>query len=260
MILKSIEKSAKEIIFNPLILLPFLLIGIFGIFLDNFIGIILERPLIDLFFYGNTIVQENFGFILLTQYPIEIISLIIIGMIMVALSIVAWTILSRVSNEKDFLDAVNESVLDIRNAFVTSINLYIIGFVFLFIIFLITFIGALTNILGELVYVFVNGIIIPLIFIIAFIFLAAKFVFIFATITETKGKEVFEKSVEFSNGKTLSISILLILTFIIALIILSIFNYLSTLLLDFDIIILLIGETIAHSFIALTFSYYYFLQ
>jgi hypothetical protein len=260
MILNSIEKAAKSVIFNPFTLIPFFIISMLSVFVGNYINIVLEEFLLDFFFFGTEIVNSNFGFILLTQYPIEILTILIAGVIMVALSIVAFASLSRYASGTSLVEAVNESVLDFKNALITSINLYIISFIAVALIFLITIIGSFTIIFGELFASFINLYIVPLVILVLIIFLSVKLIFIFATITEEKGKNVFVKSVEFSNDKTLSIIGLIILVGIIYLIISGIFVYISSILIDFELIISIISETITNTFLALSIAYYYFLQ
>lgn len=261
MILNSIEKSIKKMIFNPIILLPALILSILVFLLENYIGFILERTLADIFLFGEELVGENFIFLILTMYPIEIAILIFMGFVMITFTTITWAIYSRISNSKGFIDAVNESILDYKKAITISIFLYLAGFVFFSALIILTIIVNTFGIfLGEMIFGFISIIIMPIILFGLMLFFLTKIIFIFCTITKLKGKEIIAKSFEFSNKKMISTTLIVFIAFFAYYLISVVFSYIGLFFIDAELVFEVIGQTIGFSFLALTISHFYFLK
>lgn len=261
MIFNSIQNSIKTIILNPFILLPALILSIFSVFLDNIIGLVLQRPLADLFLFGAELLNENIAFVILTQYYPEVFALILLGLITLFLSTIAWATISRVVNSKTLTIALNESVMEWKKALGLSASLYIIGFVFFVLLILITIIlTSITPFFGNEIATLLNLTIIPLILSAVLFFFLVKILFVFATITQEKGKKIIQKSVAFSNKKMFSTFAIILISFIIYYLITSVFWYGGLIFQDFEILFFIAGQTLAFSFFALTISSFYFLK
>lgn len=261
MILNAIEKSLKQMIFNPVVLLPALILSILVFVLENYIGFVLERALADIFLFGEELIGENFLFLLFTMYPFEIVILIFMGFVMITFTTITWSIYSRVSNSKKFIEAVNESILDYKKAISVSIFFYLAGFVFFALLIILTIIVNTFGIfLGEMIFGFISIVIMPLLLLVLMLLFLTKVIFIFCTIIESNGKEIIQKSFDFSNKKIVSSIFIVFLTFFSYYLITVVFSYIGLYFIDAELVFEVIGQTIGFSFLALTISHFYFLQ
>lgn len=261
MILRAIEKSLKQIIFNPIILLPAFILSVLVLLLEGFVGQVLEFVFSDIFLFGEELLSENIIFLMITNYYFELIAIILMSFLMMVFTILIWSIYSRISDSKGFIESINESILDIKKVITTSFVLYIISFVFFIGLILFTFILALiSDFFPQIISSFLNIIIIPLIIFGMVLFFLVKIIFAFSTITKFKGKEIIQKSFEFSNNKMLSTTTIVFISFFAYFLISITFNYLGVIFLEFELIFEILGQTIGFSFLALTISYFYFLQ
>ncbi len=257
MFLKSLEKALKGIIFSPQTLIPLLVVVLVSFVSVQLTSWVLERPLTDIFLYYETMGQNNLLYLFLTQYPFEIATMIITGIIILFVTVVALMSLAHFASGKKFIKAVNDAVMEWKKSLALTIVAIIIGFLLLVAFFVINFIFDLLYSLGiEALNSFLALILMPLIIVIIGIILTIKFAFVLPAMIKEKPKKALQKSWDFTNNKFWLSFVFVLVLGIIVFLLWSVIPYIGFLL-GIDIIFDLIGEILAVTFFGLAISYYY---
>ncbi len=246
---------------NPLTLLPLTALTIFGTFLSDTIFGINDRLISDLILNYEIFEESNLLFILITQYPIEIILNIIIAIIGLTIALIAVFSIVK-SAKKSIIDAIDESIKNWKKAITLAFYAGLVFFLWIVGMF------AIINILQFIETIIpLNGILMLIVFpIILFGGLAlilTKTIFVIVTILETNLKRAIQESWSFTNKKFWNafffIIILMIITAIIG-IIGEIIGFIITQNIgtSFEIIINYATEIIASTFFILAITYYYY--
>ncbi len=261
MIVNSVKKSFFQIIFSPWVLLPFIAVTLLSFLITNFLTDIIQKPIIDLILYYENLTESNLLFIFLTQYPIEILTIVLIGFIGLVASSMALLALARIAKGKGLIDSINDSILDFGKAVSLSV-FFFAAFIILIVSFLV--ISFVINFLAQLlpsISVFLGAIIFPIIIGIIIVILLVRFSFIIPALVDLKLKKALQKSWDFSSDKfwsaLLLTLILVIISFIIGLIASTLVPIIG---LEFESIILTAGEVISATFFGLAIANYYYAE
>jgi hypothetical protein len=258
--LGSFEKAAKNIVFKPAILIPMLVVGLFVLVSEMLTNWVIERPLIDMFLYANEIPTSNLLQVMIANYPLEIVTMIIGGIIMLFVSIVAFLSIAKFASGKGVVESINDCVMEWKKSLALTVFALIAGFVALVLVFIIAWIFESlllimgTNMLSE----FFGVILFPLIYIVIFIIFITKLSFVLPAMNKDNPRQAVQKSWEFTNEQFGNALAFIIVNVIITYAIILIFSFISFWLEDVDFIIKIIGEAIAVTFFILAISYYYF--
>lgn len=259
MIVNSLKKSLFQLVFSPWVLLPFIAVTIFTFLLTNFVSDIIQKPLVDMILYYEAIAESNLLFIFVTQYPLEILTIILVGFVGLVVSSMALLTLARIAKGEGFVNSVNESVMDFGKAaslgvFFMAALVVLVAVLFLFSIvidLIVQLIPSTAIILGALIF--------PAIILIVGGILLVRFSFIIPALIDQKLKKALQKSWSFSSNKfwnaLILIIILLLISFIIGLIADNIAIIFGG---EFDTIILTAGNIISTTFFGLTIANYYY--
>jgi hypothetical protein len=259
MILSSIKKAAFKILFNPLTLIPVILVIIFSYFAAGLMSWAIERPLIDFILYYETYAESNLLFVVLTQYPLEILTMFVVGMINLVVTSIALLSVARIVKGDGIVDAINDSVLEWKKATALAFFLIITFFVGIVAFLLL---GAIFNFISDLIPQS-GGILVivafPIIMAIIYAIIILKLIFVIPALVKENVKKAFVKSWQFTDGKLLSTIIFIALCVIIVYILMLLAENAALLMGEsYEPLILSIGDIIATTFFGLAVSYYYY--
>ena len=261
MFFTALGKAAKTIIINPLILLPAIIVGILSLAVGNFVEYILSRPITDFLLYSDTFTNENIIYTILTNYPVEIVELLVAGFVMLTISFIAMYAISKRASGKGVGESINDAVMNWKRCVTESVFFYLLIIVVFAVLFAISWVFSTIGFAaGGAVNDFLNIILVPVIFIIILALVAVKVAFILPAITESKLKTALQKSSAFSNGRFIPAILFIIVAAIIYWLISSAFYYAALWFVDFDFVFFIIGDAIALTYLVLAISYYYFLE
>jgi hypothetical protein len=258
MILNSIEKSVKNMIFNPLTLIPMLVIVIVSAVSTEFTSFILERPLTELFLYYDTFMTSDFGFIFISRYLFEIIAAIVSGFIVLAITIMGFLAIANYAKKGEIFDAINKGFSNITKA--ASLAFYGIVVLFLGFVALALLQGVfdfLYSIFPDNINAILALIVFPLILLILFCTYLTKLSFVLPAAIDHNVRDAIKSSWEFTNDKFWNAFVFVLILIIICILIISIINYIG-ILIELDFIFGLIADLISMTFFGLGISYYYF--
>jgi hypothetical protein len=220
--------------------------------INYFTSWVLERPLTDMILYGNIFTEGDPMALFISNYPVEILVMLLTGIIGLTFFVVSFVILSKIANGKSFSSATDESVKEIGKSFAMVIVIFLALLALTGIFYMLT--GIIASI--PLLAIIVQWIIMIIVAIISF-----KLVFVFSALAEKKSttKSAIADSWKFTNGKTLkTIFFLLILCAI-----LIVFAFAANVATGFlgdanEAIINSAGEVIFTTFLGLALAYYYY--
>jgi len=251
MIISNLITSFLQLIFKPKVWIPLLAMLLISLAVTQAMSIILEAPMMDIILYPNTFPIENIASVFLTQYPIEILSSIVIAFLMTTLGIVAFNSTSRIAQGTKLIPAINESMKEIRKAIGMAIILWS---AFLFALFVLTIITVIMGI-NELI-----GLILLLFFIIIILVVIIKTVFALPALNENEVKEAFSKSWKFTQKRFWKATLYLILTALIIIIVGSLIDYVVSLLTGniLELVIIAIGEIFTSLYFVVAITNYFY--
>lgn len=260
MIIYSLIKSIKNIISNPLVLIPALIVGLFSFVITNLTAPAIEQPLIDLIIYNTEATEINLINLFIIQYPLESIIVLAGAMATLFINSVCLLILANYINKQNLVDAVDKGVKEFGKAISLTILLILTGFLGAIIYsvfsnlfdFLAVTIG-ITSLFPVFAWIFM------IITITIMAILITKIAFVIPALTEAKPKKALAMSWEFTNNKFWSAFILIIILTIISLLVINIFETIG-LLLDIESIFSYTADVIVLTFTGLTLANYYFKQ
>lgn len=258
MIFKALNDTLGKIIFNPLTLLPLTALTIFGIFISDIIFSINDRLISDLILNYEIFEESNFLFILITQYPIEIILSLIIALIGFTLVLIAVFSIIR-STKESVIDAIDESIKDWKKAIALAFYVGLVFFLWTIGMFLtiniLQFIESTITPLKGILMLFVF----PIILYGSLALILTKTIFVIVTILEMNLKKAIQESWSFTNKKFWNVFFFIIVLMIIT----AIIGFIGTIVTqiigaEFEIIINYALEIISSTFFILAIAYYYY--
>ena len=262
MIFRALKESTKTLVLRPYILLPMLIVSIISYLIIEATAGLFERYFTDLLLYGDVVSQFDPLFFIITNYPIELILLLISGIIMLLVTVSAFIMISKFSNNKSFAESINSTVMEWKR----NLGLVIFGAIVLFLFFIIWFVvtGVLdwfnnitTGVLGPIIYY----IIIPIVTLVLVVLFAVKLAFVIpAFANDEKVKNAIQKSWEVTNNSFWNALAFILILVIITYLISQLFLFLSLNILELEIVLLSAGEIISATFFALGISYYYYVR
>jgi len=259
MIVSSLKQTLTKILFNPFTLIPVILVVIFNNFSGSIITSIIERPLIDFILYYETYSESNLLFIVLTQYPVEILLLLGIGALNLVISSIALMALARIAKGDGIIDAINDSVLDWKKALALAFFIFIAIFLGIVSFFLL---GSIFNFIADLIPqigAILLLIVFPLVITILGLLIAVKTLFIIPALIKDNLKKAIQKSWKFTDNKYWTTFVYLLAIAIVVYIVAFITQNASLMLgEEYELIIFSIGDVIATTFFGLAVSYYYY--
>lgn len=258
MFLASLEKSLKAIVLKPAIMFPMLIATLVSIFSMNLTSFVLEKPLSEMLFHLDVIMTSDLIAILISRYWIELIIMIVSGFIVFFVSIVAFISLSKFTKKENVVESINFAVSNVKKAisltffiFITSVSLFIIFQLFLFII------DIFYLILPEEINFFIALFVIPVIMGVIIVIFITKLGFTLPALIDNNIRNAIKKSWEFTDKKFWISFVYIIVILLIAIIILSAFTNIG-IIFELSLLFSSIGEIISMTFIGLAISYYYF--
>ncbi len=259
MIVYSLKKTLEKMIFNPLVFLPGIALTIFGIFLSELFFTIIDKPLTDFILNYEVLVESNILFIILTQYPIELLLTLGLGLISMTVLVIMIFSIARFAKKESIMDAINTSISEWKKAltlgfygivvlFVGTVLMFIIGYLFEIIEAIIT---PLQGILSLIVF--------PIILFGGMALILTKTIFVLPAIIDTNLKKAIQESWTFTNKKFWK-ALLLIIILLIASLIIGLIGEMITAMVgaDFEMILLYASDIIASTLFVLAISYYYY--
>ncbi len=259
MIFNSLKNSALKIIFSPWTLLIFATVSLFGLLMGNIVGWAVEKPVIDLILYYDALAQSNFLFILLTQYPLELFTIIVSGIVGLVISATGLLSLARIAKGESIVDAINESVLNWKKSLGLAVFFVAAIIVLVGIFFVLSAItGLLSGVIPDSSYLF-DGIIFPLVFFIILLFAMVKLGFVIPAFVENDLRKAVQKSWEFTNKRFLG-AFLLMIILIVIIFAFEIVGQNISLMIDpqYELVVTSVADIISTTFIGLALAYYYF--
>jgi len=260
MILGALEESAKTIVLKPYVLIPMLIVTIFGYLINEVTISLLEGYLTDIILYGESLAQIDPIFYILGTYPIEVLLLIISGIIMLFVTTVAFVSIAKISNKKSFVESINSSVMEWKR----NLGMVIFGVIVFFLFFVIFFgilyvldwIDTITGgIIGPLIYL----VLLWIIFIVLAIIFTVKLSFTLPAFAQgEKVRDAIQRSWEMTNTAFWNALAFVIILTVIAFLIYQIFYILTLSFLELEIVLISLGEIISMTFFALGISHYYY--
>ena len=222
MIFEALKKTGKDFVSKPQVLLPMLVIALAGILLENLTSWTIEGILADIILYSESLAEIDFFGYIISHYPLEIITMLVTGFVILVITLIAAVSIARMANGKGFVEAVNSSVLEWKRtiglAVFSLIVLGLLGFFWYIILGFFALIDTLTGgVLGGIIYF----LIIPLILIILVAILMTKLVFVLPAFADgEKVRDAIQKSWDFSNKSMLKsfvfIIIVLAITYVVS--------------------------------------------
>jgi hypothetical protein len=258
MFLASLEKTLKSIIFNPLVVLPMLLASIFSYLSMEFTGFVLERPITDMVLYYDSFTSSDLLGIILHRYMPEILIMVFSGLLVLFVTIVCALAVTNFALGIKIGESINKAVLDLKKSLSLTFFIAITGFLTLVLFLILNNIFIfIHDLLPQGIDLIFNIVIFPLFLLILLIILITKLGFVFPALLDNNIREAIKKSWEFTNNNFWISFILIIITFIIAILIVSISDYIGVLI-ELSWLFWILGEAIALTFIVLSISFYYF--
>ena len=255
MIFRALKESTKTLILRPYILLPMLIVSIISyLFIEATTGLF-ERYFTDLLLYGDIISEFDPIIFIISNYPIELILLLISGIIMIFVSVLAIIMIAKFCNGKGFVESINSTVME----WTRSLGLVIFGAIIFFLLFAVLFavtgiLDWLNNItagtLGPLIYY----IILPIVLLFLVLLFAVKLAFIIPIFADgEKIRESIQKSWGTTDKTSLNVLAFILILVIITFLISQLFLFLSLNIIELEIVLLSAGEIISTTFFVLEF-------
>ncbi len=252
MLFGSLIESFKQIIFKPYILLPAIIAllasTVFGILGDFF----LEGPMLDIILNPGIFNQSSnlIGFILF-NYPLTVVGTLIIGFVLFMIWVIVFETIASISQGQKFIEAVNDSVLQLRKSFGFTLIL-LAAAVLVFAVFWVN------SEIMSLVNSWVGIVIAIIISIICFIALV-KLAFAIPALTERELKKALEESWKFTNSRFWSSLALIIIAGLIMILLTLIVTQIGIVLGEaFEVPLAIIGQAIGVTyFIAAITNFFY---
>jgi hypothetical protein len=260
MIFKALEKSAKEIIFKPYILLPMLIVAIVSFLSNQLNGILFQRILSDIVLHGDVMSELDPIILLLTNYPTELVIMIISGIVVLFVTIIAMVSIAKFANGKSIVESINDSVLSWKE------NLGLTIFILAMVVLLFGIWGGailLANgidfILGGILSEVIYFVIVPIVSVALVIIFAVKLSFVIPSFAEgSKIREAIEESWEFTYKKFWSTFAFIVILLIIVFLVAWIFDILAVNILELELPIVILGEMIYSTFFVVGISNYFY--
>lgn len=259
MILKVLNETLGKIVFNPLTLLPFTALTIFGILFSEIIFSLNDKLITDFILNYEMLEGSNILFIVLTQYPIELFLTIIITLMSFVILIITILSITRIAKKENIIDAIDNSIRDWKKATFLAFYSALVFFLYLIILIIIGFIFQLVEGLLPLLQNSLTLILFPIIMVGGMILILTKTIFVIPAIIEMNLKRAIQESWSFTNDKFWSVFILIIILMIIS----AIIGFMSVILVqilgsNFELIINYAADIIASTFFILAIAYYYY--
>jgi hypothetical protein len=251
MIVSNLVTSFLQLIFKPKIWVPLLAMLVISLAVTQAMSIILEQPMLDIILYPDMFPSENIMSVFLTQYPIQILSSLVMAFLMTVLGIVALSSTARMSQGEGLISAINNSMKEIQKAIGIAI---IFWATLLFALLILTIIGAIAGI-SEII-----GLILLFIYMIIILLILIKTVFVFPALNENEIKEAFKKSWIFTQKKFWKATLYLVLVGLISIIVGGIIYSAGLLFAGniLELVILAIGETFTSVYFIVSITNYFY--
>jgi len=262
MIFKALTKSTKTLILRPYILLPMLIVSIISYLLIEATAGLFERYFTDLLLYGDVISEFDPIIFIISNYPVELILLLISGIVMLFATVSAIIMIAKFCDEKGFVESINSTVMEWKR----NLGLVIFGVIVLFLFFVILFAISgifdwINNITAGFFGPIIYYIIIPIILLFLVLLFAIKLAFVIPIFAQgEKIKEAIQKSWEATNKTSLNVLVYVLILIVITFLIYQLFMFLSLNIIELEIVLLSAGEIISTTFFVLGISYYYYLR
>jgi len=260
MILGGFIESAKTIALKPQVLLPMLIVTIFGYLLNEATIGLLQGYITDLVLYGEVVSQINPVIYILGNYPIELLLLIISGIIMLFITAIAFVSISKITNNTGFIKAINSSVMEWKRTLGLTIfgiiTIFLFFIAFFGILYVFDFIDTLTGgIFSSLIYFIL---VIAIIVILGAIFTVKLAFTIPAFAQGEKVRDAIQSSWEMTNESFWNALIFVFILTIITVLIFLAFLFLSINILEAEMILVSIGSILSMTVFGVGISQYYY--
>lgn len=259
MIFKALNETLGKIVFNPLTLLPLTALTIFGIFISDFIFGINDRLITDIILNYEVFEESNILFILITQYPIELILTLLTGLVGLTLVLIAVFSIIRTAKKESIIDAIDNSIKDwkkaITLAFYTGITLFLWTIGMFILINLFQLIESLITPLKGILILFIF----PIILFGSMALILTKTIFVLPAIIDMNLKKAIQESWNFTNKKFWNAFLFIIILMIIS----AALGFLGVIITqivgaDFELVINYGIEIVSSTFFILAIAYYYY--
>ncbi len=251
MIVSNLVTSFLQLIFKLKVWIPLLGMMLISLAVTQAMSLILQAPLIDITLYPDLFPSETIMSVFLTQYPVEILSAILMAFLMTALGVIAFISTAKIAQGTKLIPAINESMMEIRKAIGVTI---VFWGAFLFALLILTIIGVITGI-SDLI-----GLILFILFMIILFVIIVKTVFVIPALSENEVKEAFAKSWKFTEKRFWKATLYLILVAIVSLLAGNLIAYISSLIAGnvLELIILAIGEIFTSLYFIVAITNYFY--
>ena len=250
MVFGSVGKAFSDMIKKPVVLLPMLIVTLAANILIFFTSWVLERPLTDIFLYYDSFAGADLLQVAIMNYPLEIATMILTGIVVAVITVVALLSIARVAKGAGFMEAVNDSIREWKKSLALVIFLLVVGIILFAVVNVVGYASALNEWLG-LIAIIIFGIIL--------LIAAVKLIFFIPALVKENPKEALKLSWEFTNDKFWKSLLLIIIILIVFFVVKYLLGELSALT-DFvaDDILMILSDTITMTFAGLAVSHYFY--
>jgi hypothetical protein len=250
MILSNIVSTILQVISRPQILLPVIgfLIACEALLLVT--GIMIDRPVIDLYLYADSIPNDNLiGYFLFT-YPVEVIFALILSALMLVLSTVSMFSVARMAKNESLIEAINDSMLEAQKAIGLAV---LIGCALVIGGFALSLISSLAQINSEI------GTLFALILLVLVFVVIVKTIFVIPALVENDLKKAFKKSWQFTDKRFWKTIVYVVIAFAISASVGSLLGYAGFLLGEIpEVILTILGQAFNIAFFTAAITNYFY--
>ncbi|MFA5930696.1 MAG: glycerophosphoryl diester phosphodiesterase membrane domain-containing protein [archaeon] len=250
MLFSNLFTTLLQILTKPKFFIPMIIVILASGAVTLLSGWALERPVIDLVLYYDSIPQDNLLGVMLANYPLEIATILFFGLLMTFISLIGLFSIARLAKGEKLVDAVNDSVADWKKSAAVTIIFSLAFVIFAGAFSVALMLSAISDIVSQIVSVILT--------IILFIVII-KVVFVIPALTEKEVKKAFQESWKFTDKRFWKTTLLVILTSVIAFVGILLITQLGIVLGEvFEIPFSIIGEAFGTTyFIASITNYFY---
>lgn len=253
MLFSNLFTTLLQILTKPKFFAPMIIVLLASGAITLLSGWTLERPTIDLVLYYDSIPQDNLLGVMLSNYPLEIATLLFFGLLMTFISAIGMFAIVRLTRGESFTDAVNDSVADWKKAAAITIILSLVSLIIGGLFSAALALTALSDILSQIIILILS--------IILFVIII-KVSFVIPALTEKEIKKAVQESWKFTDKRFWKTTILVVLSALIAFAGVLLITQLGIVLGEvFEIPLAILGEAFGTTyFIASITNYFYHKQ
>ncbi len=250
MVVSNLFVSFLQIITKPWFLIPIIALLLIGGATSGLSLWALERPFTDFVLYYNTVPNDNLLGIMLANYPLELATYAVLGLVLSVIGMIAMISIARLAKGEKFVDAINDTAKEWKRAFAAALIFWLVFFIF----------AAIFSAIGEILQINeLIGSILLVIFLIILFVIITKIIFTLPALTEKDLKKAVQESWKFSNKRFWGTIALVFLTMLISFFVIYLLTNLGATLGDtFEFPLALIAEAFGSTYFVVSITNYFY--